>query len=65
VSGCEQLPAPNISVIPAHAGIQLARLTSLNKSQINKLDSGCRRNDGGGRVVKIHKPGDAPHVPQP
>jgi hypothetical protein len=52
--GCEKFPAPNISVIPANAGIQFARLTSLKVNQINNLDSGCRRNDGWGRAGKIH-----------
>jgi hypothetical protein len=40
------LPATNISVIPAHAGIQFVGLTDLSINQINNLDSGLRRNDG-------------------
>jgi hypothetical protein len=57
LSGCEKWPAPNFSVIPADAGIQLAGQTSLKNHQINNLDSGCRRNDGRllGDVGKIHR----------
>jgi hypothetical protein len=48
--------APEISVIPAQAGIQLVGLTDLKINQIYNLDSGLRRNDGrfGGRFRKNH-----------
>jgi hypothetical protein len=37
---------PEISVIPAEAGIQFVGVTDLKINQINNLDSGFRRNDG-------------------
>jgi hypothetical protein len=40
------MPSPNISVIPANAGIQYVGLISLRNNQRNNLDSGVRRNDG-------------------
>jgi hypothetical protein len=49
------LPAPKVSVIPANAGIQFARLTAMKINPITNLDSGCRQNDGWGRAGKIHR----------
>jgi hypothetical protein len=40
------MSAPKITVTPANAGIQVARLTVMKINQIANLDSGCRRNDG-------------------
>jgi hypothetical protein len=40
LSGGEALQAPNVSVIPAHAGIQFVGLTALKNHPINNLDSG-------------------------
>jgi hypothetical protein len=38
--GCEKFPAPNVSVIPAQAGIQFVGHAALKINQIHNLDSG-------------------------
>jgi hypothetical protein len=51
------MPTADKTVIPANAGIQFVGLTALKINQINKLDSGLRRNDGRflGRVGSYHR----------
>ena len=40
------MPALEITVIPAKAGIQFVGLTVFKINQMHNLDSGFRRNDG-------------------
>ena len=50
--------APEISVIPAQAGIQFVGLTTFKINQMHNLDSRIRGNDGRfcGRFGNIHRP---------
>jgi len=41
------MSAPEITVIPAQAGIQFVGLIALQINQMNNLDSRLRGNDGG------------------
>jgi len=50
------MPAPEITVIPAQAGIQFVGLIALKINQMDNLDSRMRGNDGGffRRFLLIH-----------